>query len=151
MYSQSAMTGGLEHLSSIEFTLIHGGSATVNTDISVAETIWIKLPKASETISGGKIDISGFSDYFFESSLGIVLCGGGASGPSDELCGTSANILATGNALIASPDVGQAGPFSGSLTYSITITTAGRMVVFATSPRDGGIIHLSSIPVTLAP
>ncbi len=151
VYSQSAMTGGLEHLSSVEITLIPSGSTFISTTNLAAETIGITLPKALDTISSGTIDVKGFSDYFFESSLGLALCGGGSSGTSDELCGTSGNILAMGYALIASPDVVQAGPFTGSLSFSISGTTAGRIVVYATSPRDGGLIHLNSIPVTLQP
>lgn len=150
VYSVSAMTGGLEHLSSVEVTLAPSG-ASISSAAVAAETIGILMPKPLDVISGGTIQVSGFSEYFFESSLGLVLCGAGAEGSADDLCGSSGNILATGTATINSADVGQSGPFTGTLTYSVTAQSAGRILVYASSPRDGGILHLSSIAVQIKP
>ena len=150
VYSVSAMTGGLEHLSSVEVTLSPTDTSTSSVAVS-AETIDILLPKALDIVSGGVIQISGFSEYFFESSLAIILCGAGASGSYDVFCGSSANIIASGNASINSQDVGQAGPFSATLNYSHSVESPGRLIIYAISPRDGGILHLNSIPLQIKP
>jgi hypothetical protein len=80
-----------------------------------------------------------------------MLCGAGGSGTPNDLCGTEDNILASGNAFINSPDVGQPGPFAGELTYSVSEPTSARIVVFAASARDGGLLHVNSIPILLLP
>ncbi|MCW5876134.1 MAG: hypothetical protein KIS85_04545 [Anaerolineales bacterium] len=151
VYETSAMDGGIVHLASVEVTLLTGGEAAILPAAFHFEVINITAPAALGQVSGGQIEISGFSDYFFESSLGLALCGPGGEGESDELCGTHDNILALGAAMINSPDIGQPGPFSGQLSYSVSEPTPARIVVFAQSMRDGGLLHLSSIPVTLVP
>ena len=151
VFSTNAMTGGIDHLASVEVTLLPSGSASPSSNPPAPESIAISSPLHSAVVSGGSIAVSGFSDYYFESSLGLALCGGGASGDADDLCGTTGNVLATGTATINAPDIGQPGPFSGSLSYSISAPTSGRLVVYATSPRDGGILHLSSVPLQLQP
>jgi len=80
-----------------------------------------------------------------------MLCGEGGGGAPNDLCGTEDNMLAAGNAMIDAPDMGQPGPFSGQLTYSVSEQTPARIVVFAASPRDGGLLHVSSIPILLSP
>ncbi len=151
VYSVSAMTGGLEHLNSVEVQLLPNGTASINSNVDVEESIAILDPQPLAVVKGGSLNVSGTSDYYFESSLGLVLCGGGASGVADAICGTADNVIASGGAIINSPDIGQGGPFSGNLTYTITAKTMGRIVLFATSPRDGGIIHLNSIAVEIGP
>lgn len=151
VYETSAMDGGIVHLTSVEVTLLAGGAATIQPADIGLESIRIELPAPMAEISGGVITVSGFSDYYFESNLGLWLCGAGGSGAPDGLCGTENNILAVGNAMIDAPEMGQPGPFSGQLTYSVSEQTPARIVVFAASPRDGGLLHVSSIPILLSP
>jgi hypothetical protein len=47
--------------------------------------------------------------------------------------------------------MGQPGPFMGTLTWSVSAPTPGRIIVFAASPRDGGWLHIASIPVLILP
>lgn len=150
VYETSAMDGGIVHLSSVEVSL-STVSAVAAPPLLGVESIDIQSPAPLAEISGGVIRVSGFSDYYFESNLGLMLCGGGGSGAPNDLCGTEDNILASGNAMIAAPDVGQPGPFSGELSYSVSEPTPARIVVFAASPRDGGWLHVSSIPILLSP
>ncbi len=151
VYETSAMDGGIQHLSSVEVMLLPSGAAIIVPAVPAAEQIDIQFPLAFQEISGGSATVSGFSAYYFESQLGVVLCGGGGSGAPDELCGTQDNVLASGTAMINSPDVGQPGPFSGTLTWSVSGSVNGRIVVFARSPRDGGLVHVASIPVIINP
>ncbi len=47
--------------------------------------------------------------------------------------------------------LGERGPFSGTITFTLTGgSQPGRIEVFDVSPRDGHVIHLSSVEVTLA-
>lgn len=151
VFETSAMDGGIVHLTSVEVTLLAGGTPELQTPAVNFESIDIQAPAPMAEISGGVITVSGFSDYYFESNLGLILCGGGGSGAANEICGTDDNVLAQGNAMIDAPDVGQPGPFSGQLTYSVAEQTPARIVVFAASPRDGGLLHLNSIPILLSP
>ncbi|MCW5877744.1 MAG: hypothetical protein KIS80_02610 [Anaerolineales bacterium] len=151
VFETSALDGGIVHLSSAEVTLLPGGEAQVIPAEFHFEVINITAPAALAQVSGGQIEVSGFSDYFFESNLGLALCGPGGEGAPHELCGTEDNVLALSFATIQSPDIGQPGPFSGQLSYTVSEPGPARIVVYAQSARDGGLLHLSSIPITLAP
>ena len=52
---------------------------------------------------------------------------------------------------VLSPDLGQPGPFALDLPYTVAGPVHARLVVYSTSPRDGGIIHLTTLPINLAP
>lgn len=151
VYETSAMDGGILHLSSVEVTLLPSGAAQIGPAPIHFESIVISAPQPTAQVGGGIITVSGISDYYFEANLGLMLCGGGGSGTPNALCGTEDNILAAGNAFIDSPEVGQSGPFSGELSYTIAEPTPARVVVYAASPRDGGLLHVASIPITLMP
>jgi hypothetical protein len=155
VYSSDAMIGAIEHLSSVEVELLPSGSVQMAQVESAVESIDILQPAASAQISGGSLQVSGFSDYYFESSLGIVLCGPGGGGAGAgvlvELCGSEDNILAAGSAMIQSADIGLPGPFSGQLSYSVSSPTPARLIVYATSARDGGLLHVDSVPIQLLP
>ena len=151
VYETSARDGGIIHLASIEVRLRPGGAAELVPAEFHFESITINSPAANSEVGGQSLTVTGYSDYFFESNLGLMLCGEGGSGAAHDLCGTEDNILAAGNAMIDAPDLGQPGPFSGTLTYYITAPVQARLVVFAASPRDGGWLHVSSIPILLVP
>ncbi len=152
VYAASARDGGLIHLASVEVTLLaSGGAASLAPGQSHDESLAIFSPLALATVSGGVAHVTGFSDYLFENQLGVVICGEGGAGAPHPICGTADNVLGTGKAYVNSPDLGQPGPFTADVPYSVTAQVHGRLVVYASSPRDGGITHLSSREVTLAP
>jgi len=152
IFSASAMDGSLEHLSSADVILLPSGAAQITQASTSQESITILEPLPLAEISGGSVLFNGFSDYYFESTLGVALCGGGdGSGNLDLLCGTTDNLLAQGSVIIEAPDIGQPGPFAGEIAYSVSATMPARLVVYASSPRDGGLIHLNSIPIQLQP
>lgn len=151
VYATSARDGGLVHLASADVTLLSSCCTAPIAGQLHSETHIIQEPAPQSTIRGGRLHVSGFSDYVFESQLSLALCGEGGSSTPDEVCGTADNVLATGSALLSAPDVGQPGPFAGDLAYQVSASVSARLVVFSRSARDGGIVHLSSVPVTLAP
>jgi hypothetical protein len=81
--------------------------------------------------------VSGFADSTFEQNLVIRI------------------VLVDGTELALSPttiqsELGQRGPFSAEISFSITGDQQAFIQVYSTSPRDGGITHLSSVGVTLS-
>jgi hypothetical protein len=151
VFSTSARDGGLIHLASVEVSLLSAGTAAIVPGPEHPETHLILEPAPQAQMSGGTLHLSGYSAYVFESQLSLAVCGEGGSGAPEPVCGTADNVLATGTAAIAAPDVGQPGPFASLLAYHVSTTVAGRLAVYSRSPRDGGIVHLSSVPVSLAP
>ena len=151
VFSTSARDGGLVHLASVEVTLLNGGAAAATTGPIHNETYIILQPAPRASVSGGRLHVTGFSDYVFEGQLSLALCGQGGSGTPEPICGTADNMLASGTATITAPDVGQPGPFAGDLTYHVSATVQARLVVFSRSARDGGLVHLTTVVVQLAP
>ncbi len=151
VYSASARDGGLVHLASVEVTLLASGTAAINPAATHAEVHQIFQPNLLETATGGHVHLEGFSEYVFEGTLSLALCGEGGSGAPDPLCGTTDNVLATGIAMLQAPDVGQPGPFVTDLLYSVTGPVRARLVVYSLSARDGGVLHLSTREINVAP
>ena len=147
----SAMNGAVIHAASVPVTLLAEGTATINVNLDNSEVIDISTPEQGQELSSGEIIVTGTSEYFFESNLSMALCGTGGTGTVHMICGTEGNLLATSYAMIASPDIGIGGSFSGTITFSVTAETPAVLVVYAMSPMDGGIEHLSSVPVILLP
>jgi hypothetical protein len=137
----SARDGHTIMLSSVPVTLLPAGGTDVietgPTD-SQPEQILIDAPSTGATISGGIAHVRGFSVSFFEQTVVAVVL--------------DANGVVVGNTpLIIQAELGQAGTYEGDVTYTVTDTQPGAIQVYATSPRDGSIVHLSSVDVTLAP
>jgi hypothetical protein len=151
VFSASPRDGGLVHLASVEVTLLAAGTSVINAAGPHAEVHQILSPALMETATGGSVHVSGYSDYVFESTLGLALCGEGGSGAPDPICGTADNVIATGTAILQAPDVGQPGPFEADLDYAVGAPTRARLVVYSSSARDGGTLHLSSVEITIAP
>lgn len=151
VFSTSARDGGLTHLASIEATLLASGTAHVLAAEPRGEVHVIESPAFLSPIIGGAVHVIGFSEYVFENNLLLALCGEGGSGEPDLVCGTKDNILATGFTTVRSPDIGQPGPFEADLAFTLTRAMAGRIAVYSASPRDGGILHLTSQEVRLEP
>jgi hypothetical protein len=151
VFSTSPRDGGLVHLASVEVTLLPGGTAVLNPGAPHPEVHQIFEPNLLETATGGHVHVAGFSEYVFEGTLNLALCGEGGSGAPDQICGTTDNVLATGFAMLQSPDIGQPGAFETDLTYTVTGPVRARLVVYSLSARDGGLLHLSSVEITVAP
>ncbi len=150
-YSTSAKDGGLEHFSSVEIRLIASGQAQIARSAAASEMLVISQPARNARISGGRFTLLGWSGPVFENTLNWVLCGEGGSGKSDPFCGTVDNVLGRGVVMVQAPDVGKPGPFGIQLVYKISQPVGARLAVYFTSPRDGGLVHLASVPVRLEP
>lgn len=151
VYDTSPKDGGLLHFSSVEVTLKPNGSASLQPGKPQNEILVITQPAPATAASGGKLHVEGWSGPVFENALVVILCGEGGSGKSDPFCGTADNVMVKTGTTIHAPDAGQPGTFSLDLAYKVTKPTSGRVAVYFTSARDGGLLHLTSVPVQLKP
>lgn len=101
------------------------------------ETILILSPGPGSRLVS-PIHLSGEADPTFEQTLGVRLL----ADDGTELAALSTTIQA---------DVGQRGPFDIDIPFSLSQPRQAFIQVFATSARDGGITHLASVGVQLAP
>ena len=104
---------------------------------STPERIQIDTP-ASLAVVTSPVMVAGVGEAVQHNMLGVrVRDQGGA-----EIGTGTLSIMAA---------LGERGPFSGTLTFTVTGgSQPGRIEVFDVSPRDGNVIHLSSVEVTLA-
>jgi hypothetical protein len=80
----------------------------------------------------------------------------GSANPTFEQSLVVTILLANGTELVTTntqiaADVGQRGAFSVDVPFSVAAEQPGFIQVYALSPKDGGVTHLSSTVVTLAP
>lgn len=99
------------------------------------EVIHIQMPgPLSEVIS--PVLVEGFSGPTFEQNLVVLV---------SNLDGT---VLALEPATIQA-DIGEPGPYSVTLEFAVEETQPGRISVYDIDARDGGLVHLASVPVSL--
>ncbi len=100
------------------------------------EAIVINQPLLNSTVTS-PVHIEGVSDPTFEQTIEF------------QVLGEDGRILGQGYTTIGA-DWGERGPFAVDIEFTPPTTREhGRIVVFATSARDGGITHLSSVEVAL--
>ena len=101
------------------------------------ERLQINSPASLSTVTS-PISVSGIGQAVQHNELGLRV--------RDQ----SGAEIGVGNANVTGP-LGQRGPFSGTVSYTLSGgTQPGRLEVFDTSPRDGGLINLSSVELTLS-
>jgi hypothetical protein len=84
------------------------------------------------------VSVTGISNPTFEQSLAI------------QVIGVDGTVIGEGAATI-SADWGQRGNFEAQVVFDPPPSDQpGRIIVLDVSPRDGGLVHLSSVEVTLA-
>ena len=149
VYDISPKDGGLIHFSSVEVMLKANGTVILQPGKQQNEILVITSPASAAVTRGGKLHVEGWSGPVFENALMVVLCGEGGRGNPDPFCGTIDNILVKTPVTIQTPDVGQPGRFNLNLTYKVGKAVSGRVTVYLTSARDGGLVHLASVPVQL--
>ena len=120
-------------------------AATAGTPASTA-TGEVQLPPESVLIlepgSGSRVTspvrVAGLADPTFEQSLAVTIL----LADGTELVTTSTQI---------GSDVGQRGPYSVDVPFSVNEEQQGFIQVYSISAKDGGVTHLSSVGVTLLP
>ena len=139
VYASSPRDGNITHLSSTVVMFSPEGTRDIITQEPQPERIAILQPQAGEMISGGVARVEGFALATFEQTLIIVI---------QDAAG---NIVGSGSITVQSPDVGQPGPFSVDVAYTITESGPGRIVILDPSPAFEGDTHVNSVEVDLEP
>ena len=127
-----------------------------DTDNSTPES----MEAATEGLPAGRTDLPEEAILILEPGPGSLLVStihvAGFAGPaweqtlSVELLSDDGRELSRGGAMI-NAELGQRGRFAADIPFTVTEMRNGFLRVFHSSPRDGGILHLSSVGVTLAP
>jgi hypothetical protein len=102
------------------------------------EVIHIDSPQPGAQVTS-PVTVGGFGGPAFESTLSV------------EVYDESGQVVGKDTLVLQGEEVGQRGPFRGQVAFKVERVQPGRISVFIVSPRDGGIQHLSSVEVTLAP
>ena len=139
VYASSARDGGITHLSSTGVIFSPAGPENIVTSQPHPERIGIFQPRTGGTISGGVVHVEGFALASFEQSLLV------------EVLDADGNVVGSQPVIVQAPDLGQPGPFSADVPYTVAQSDAGRIVVRDISPAFGGDTHLSSVEITLEP
>lgn len=103
--------------------------------VTEPEQIWIMRPGPGSRLVS-PIQVQGQADATFENQLSL------------RLISREGEILTETSATIEAP-LGKGGPFAGEVTFPVSENRPALLQVYSSSPRDGGTIHLSSVPVTL--
>ena len=139
VYASSARDGGVTHLSSTGVIFSPAGPEDIVTNEPHPEQIAVFQPQNGGTVSGSVAHVEGFALASFEQTLQI------------DILDAEGNVVGSQPVTVQAPDLGQPGPFSADVAYSVTASGPGRVVVRDVSPAFGGDTHLSSVEITLQP
>ena len=138
-YLASPRDGGVTHLTSVVVTVMTGGAVDIQPAAEGAERLQILAPAAGDSIRGGVVHVEGVGVASFEQTLLI------------EVLDAYGEVIGLQPVVVQAPDFGLPGPFSADVTYALTTSGPGRVVVRDISPAHGGDVHRNSIEVDLAP
>jgi hypothetical protein len=110
---------------------------TPQPQIEYEEAILILEPGPGSTVTS-PVRVSGIADPTFEQNLVI------------QVINIDGEVLTIQPTQIQA-DIGERGPFESEISIEINETTQAWIQVYTTSARDGGITHLHSVAVFLAP
>jgi hypothetical protein len=102
------------------------------------EVIQISTPRPNAQVTS-PVTVAGYGGPAFEATLVI------------EVAGQDGQTVGRGTAMLQVDEMSQRGPFETRVEFDVADTQPGRISVFIVSPRDGGVEHLASVNVTLAP
>jgi hypothetical protein len=138
-YLVSPRDGGVTHLTSVVVTIMPSGTPDVQPAAEGAERLQILAPAAGDSILGGVVHVEGIGVASFEQTLLI------------EVQDTYGEVIGLQPVLVQAPDFGLPGSFAADVTYTLTTSGTGRVVVRDISPAHGGDVHRASVEVDLAP
>lgn len=139
VFDISAQDGDVVHLNSVGVTLAPSGDANITAAPQEPERIAIFAPALGDTVSGGVAEVEGFAIASFEQTLVV------------QVLDQEGNVVGEEPIMVNAPDLGQPGPFTASVAYTVAAAGPGRIVVRDISPAHGGDVHVASVPVNLQP
>lgn len=141
VYATSARDGGITHLETVGggITLLPAETQDIVERDPYPEQIAIFEPQAGQQISAGSVHVEGFGLASFEGTLVL------------ELYDAEGTKLGSTPIIVASPDMGTSGHYSGDVPYSISEQTPARLVVRDPLPTGNGVNHITSVEIRLQP
>lgn len=139
VYDISARDGGIIHLNSVGLTLAPDGPEDIVVTEPQPEQIAIFEPTNNDTVSGGVAFVEGFALASFEQHLMV------------EVLDEWGDVVGEEPITVQAPDLGQPGPYSAEVAYTITSPQPGRIVVRDPSVAFPGDSYLTSVEVQLEP
>jgi len=139
VFAFSPRDGGITHLNSVGVILTGSGTPDIKLVGPYSERISIRTPIPAEQIQGGVVHVEGFGLASFEQTLLV------------EVQDASGRVVGSSPVIVTAPDLGQPGPFSADISYTVSESGRGRIVVRDISPAYGGNTHLASVEVSLLP
>ncbi len=122
-------------------TLVPTADASVLAAAPAAQRIInISEPQPGATV-GGTLVVRGSTNFWpFEATLVA------------QMRDAAGNVLGIAPVMVQAPDIGQGGPFEGTLEFTAPDKPqAGSLEVFEASAKDGSIVVLQTVPVQLTP
>jgi hypothetical protein len=138
VYDLSAAVPGIVHLSSVGVTLQPNGPQDIRPVEPQPEQIAIFQPQNGDTIQGGFLTVEGYGLASFEQTLVVEVID-----QNGEVVGMEVVTLAS--------ELGEPGPFSTQVTYSVDAPGPALVSVRDISPAFGGDVHVNSVHVDLHP
>jgi hypothetical protein len=141
VYATSPRDGGITHLESVGggVELVPDGPQEIVGRDPYLERIAIFEPQAGQQVSGGTVHVEGYGVASFEGTLVL------------ELYDAEGAELGTVPIIVASPDMGTPGQFSGDIPYSITGPMPARLAVRDPLPVANGVNHIAGVEIRLLP
>jgi hypothetical protein len=139
VYAVSPRDGSVIHLSSIGVTLLVSGQANVVPVVPHPERIVIDQPVLNATVSGGAVHVEGWALATFEGTLVV------------DVLDEEGTVVGSQPLIVQAPEMGQPGPFSADVPYTVTAEGPGTIVVRDPSVVFVGDVHLASVSVILKP
>ena len=131
--------GILQHLTTVEVTILSTGSDRIYPAIHGAEKLTIFQPREEKVISGGSVLIQGAGWVDQDVPLQI------------EIINLAGDVLGSGQVELDAPAVGQLGTFSVEIAYQTSYQQWARIGVFELHDEVPGLVHYTSVGVWLGP
>jgi hypothetical protein len=131
--------GKLNHLTSVDLTLLSIGSSRTHYTIQGPEKIKINSPRENEIIDGSSVSVSGIGWPNTDQPLHI------------EILNTSGEVIGAGLFKFNPHEIGVAAYFEIEVAYEIDAFQVARIAVYEESDSIPGILHYASILVRLRP
>lgn len=132
--------GRISALASVDLIMLSVGKDEINPSGDQLETIIIQEPIANTLIQGGSLMVSGLALAGDEPLyIELIKADGSPAGPSRQV------------EVIPLPDYQGYGTFTTEIPYTVTRTTAVRLIIYERAGRIPGITHLSSTVIFLTP
>jgi hypothetical protein len=131
--------GNLNHLTSVDVTLLSIGSPRTHHTIHGPEKIKIDSPTENDIIDGNSLIVSGIGWPDTDNPLHV------------EIINSVGDVIGSGLFKFKPHEIGIAAPFQIELAYEVDSFQVARIAVFEDSDSIPGILHYTSIIVRLRP